>query len=231
MMRLAAVVVALVWAGMLGVATPAWAISFTGVYEAGNTNANAAPPTYILRLDGVFGGGIATFNAQDVTMEILADGSARLFGTVAVGRPGAPDLAFGTPWDLDTTWSPAGMSASEQFFQLASGVLRNQADPLNDFILLAHRGMDAHVGTGIFPDRKCVSTDGTAPCFGFAGWISYEHHLIGGGNDGDLIRWHEGDVADFILELEPVAVPEANLGVLVLGAVVAGWSRRRRANK
>lgn len=136
------------------------------------------------------------------------------------------------------------MSASEQFFQLSSGVLRNLADPLNDFILLAHRGMPAHVGTGIFPDRKCVSTGGAAPCFGFAGWVSYEHHLIGGGNDDDsdsdsdsdsdgfdrVIRWQQGDVADFILELEPVAVPEANLGVLVLGAAIAGWSRRRRAN-
>ncbi len=123
-------------------------------------------------------------------------------------------------------------------------MLRNLADPLYDFILLAHRGMDAHVGTGIFPDRKCVSTGGAARCFGFAGWVSYEHHLIGGGNDDDsdsdsdsdsdgfdrVIRWQQGDVADFILELEPVAVPEANLGVLVLGAAIAGWSRRRRAN-
>jgi hypothetical protein len=149
------------------------------------------------------------------------------------------------------------MSASEQFFRLESGVLRNQADPLNDFVLLAHRGMPARVGSGVFPDGKCVSTGGTAPCFGFAGWVSYEHHLIGGGNHGDsdsdshghsdgdsdgdsdsdshgfdrVIRWQQGDVADFILELEPVDVPEANLGMLVLGAAIVAYSRRRRANK
>jgi hypothetical protein len=251
----------LVLAGMLGAASPVWATSFTGAYAAGNTNANAAPPNYILRLDGVFGGGIATFNDQGVTMEILANGSARLFGTVAVGRPGAPDPAFGSLWDLDTTWSPAGMSASEQFFRLESGMLRNQADPLNDFIRLAHRGMPARVGTGVFPDGECVSTGGAAPCFGFAGWVSYAHHRIGGGNDGDsdsdsdsdshghshghsdgdsdsdshgfdrVIRWQPGDVASFTLELEPVDVPEANLGMLVLVSAIVGYSRRRRANK
>lgn len=107
MIRVAVVVLA----SVLGAASPAWAISFTGVYAAGNTNADGAPPAYILRLDGVFGGGIATFNEQGVTLEILPDGSARLFGTVSVARP-----AFGTLWDLDTTWNPAGMSASEQFF-------------------------------------------------------------------------------------------------------------------
>ena len=183
----------LVLAGMLGAASPVWATSFTGAYAAGNTNANAAPPSYILRLDGVFGGGIATFNEHGVAMEILANGSARLFGTVAVGKPGAPDPAFGSLWDLDTTWNPAGMSASEQFFRLEPGVLRNQADPLNDFILLAHRGMPARVGSGVFPDGKCVSTGGTAPCFGFAGWVSYEHHLIGGGNRQRLPRLRPRD--------------------------------------
>ena len=71
--------------------------------DTGNTHSDAAPPTYILRLDGVIGGGIATFSGQGVTLEILADGSARLFETLAVGRPAAPDPAFGTLWDLDTT--------------------------------------------------------------------------------------------------------------------------------
>ena len=67
----------------------------------------------------------------------------------------------------------------------------------------------------------------------------------GGGNDGDsdsdsdsdshgfdrVIRWQPGDVAAFTLELAPVDVPEANLGMLVLGAAIVAYSRRRRANK
>jgi len=214
-------------------AQSAFAVSLDTRYRVLDAYGNKAPPAYFLRIDDLFPGTEhVTFGADDILLDVFVDGTARMFGTTSIVEvDGGPPGAFASTWDLDVRFTAAtGSNPDFQYFHLdkyaVTRELQNQADA-NNFILLREYPTDGskpfRIGIGAIPDHKC---NGPGPCLSATGWLGWGHF-----NDGGVITQHEGDTADFLMELKPLEnpVPEPSAAMLLgVGALVVGRSLRRQ---
>ena len=197
-------------------------------YTVTGVNGSEAPPQYILRLDGFFGGDEVTFGADSVFLDVFTDGSAHLFGTVSVVEvDDMPPGGLASTWDLDVIFDPGtGPNPAFQYFHLNDTAvdkeLVNQADA-SDFARLSENPPDGtkpfQLGIGAIPDSKCISP---APCLSATGWLRWQHF-----NGQNIVSEWNDDTADFLMEVQPI--PEPSTAVLFAAGIVGlAHSGRRR---
>jgi hypothetical protein len=187
----------------------------TGSYTLSNhPDANQTPPPYGLRLDGLLGNSVYTFDFNNGDMQMTYDGSSiHIFGTAFGGADGGGAYTPGTTaiWNIDFTFD--------------TGVTQPGGEGgLNDIVVDDPTGHHTNFGTisssfGSFDLRShgngsetftLGDEDGTTGHRNFAGisgwgWLDFS-------TDGG-ITWDGGkavgDTADFIFTAAPVPVPAA----------------------
>ncbi len=202
----------------------------TGSYTLSNhPDANQTPPPYGMRLDGLLGHTVYTFDFDNGNMQMTYDGSSiHIFGTAFGGADGGGAYTAGTTaiWNID--------------FTFGTGVTQPGGDGgLND-VVVDNSGHHTNIGTvsssfGSFDLRShgngsetftLGDEDGSGHrgFAGISGWGWLDFSADGGTTwEGQAAN----DTADFIFTAAPVPVPAA-VWLFASGLLgLVGFARKR----
>jgi len=204
-------------------ANPAWSLS-TGEYRLHNhPDGNAASPLYGLRLDGLLGDGIHTFNFdaadEGAAMFMSFDGEMlRIHGTAWGGLDGGSAYVSPQLWSIDMTYTTIVGIATDGIGDIGAdsgvGIITAVNDPATTFNLVSYAG--GHSNALFVGDEDGSGHRGFDGISGW-GWLNY---FVNGGDSSQHVA-----SSDFLFTAQPVPLP-AGLWLLASGFLSLVFIRR-----